>query len=127
MSISAGDSFLFRAPLDKFHLHIVVEEVIDSGTCICAFISSIVPGRGYDKACVLDAGDSSFITHPSYVVYDKLRFFDIAMLEKMLDDGTAIRKERIKDDVLRRIRQGAIDSKMTPNYFRKYFADGADM
>ena len=49
MSISVGDTFLYEAPANKRHLHIVVEKIIDSDTCICAFVSSIVSGRGYDR------------------------------------------------------------------------------
>lgn len=126
MSISVGDTFLYKAPADKYHLHIVIEEIIDSETCICAFVSSIVPGRGYDKACVLDEGDCSFIHHPSYVVYDKLRFFDIPMLEKMIADGTAIQKDHLTDSVLERVRKGALSSKMTHNMFRKYIERSID-
>lgn len=121
MSISVGDTFLYEAPANKRHLHIVVEKIIDSDTCICAFVSSIVSGRGYDRACVLDSGDCTFIQHPYYVVYDKLRFFDMHQLEEMISNGIAIKKDHLSDAVIERIRNGAIASKMTHNNFRKYF------
>ena len=120
MNIKPGDAFLLDFPKEKKHLHIVVEKIISKDILICAFINSITEGKGFDKSCILDKGDCSFIKHPSYVVYDKMQFFTIQSLEGMLKDGKIKIREHVDDAVLEKIRRGALNSKMTPNIFRKY-------
>ena len=120
MSIKPGDTFLFQYPDKEFHFHIVVETITSDNKALCVFVSSIKSGRGYDKACVLNTGDAPFIKHPSYAVYDKMRMYDCSWLERMLDEGMIKKKEPLEPSVLKRVVDGAINSLMTSNMFRKY-------
>ena len=86
-TIEPGDTFLYPYPGDRKHLHIIIEKIIDKNVCLCVFVSSIRSGKGYDASCVLNAGDCSFIRHPSYVVYDKMQLFDVHHLTRMVENG----------------------------------------
>ena len=119
-TIEPGDTFLYPYPGDIKHLHIIIEKIIDKNVCLCVFVSSIRSGKGYDASCVLNAGDCSFIRHPSYVVYDKMQLFDVHHLTRMVENGQITIKERLEDSVLQRAIDGALKSKMTTNLFRKY-------
>lgn len=125
MTVRPGDTFLYSFPTEKKHLHIVVEKITSKNMLICAFVSSIVKGRGFDKSCVLNVGDCDFIKHPSYVVYDKMLFFDAQIFEQMAENGYIRLEEHLSDDVLQRVLSGALNSKMTPNNFRKYLEDNS--
>ena len=122
MTIRPGDTFMYPYPKEKKHLHIVVEKVIDKVMLICAFVSSIPENRGYDKSCMLEEGDTPFIKHPSYVVYDKMQFFDASTLERMIENGQIKDRGHVEEAVLKRVIDGALNSKMTPNIFRKYLS-----
>lgn len=120
MTFTPGDTFLLSYPKEKKHLHIIIAEILPQDICICAFVSSIVPGRGYDRSCELNTGDCSFISHPSYVVYDKMQLLKKDYLKQLQANGQLKIKEHLDDDVLQRVKDGALKSKMTPNNFRKH-------
>lgn len=110
MSIKPGDTFLFQYPDKEFHFHIVVETITSDNKALCVFVSSIKSDRGYDKACMLNAGDAPFIKHPSYAVYDKMRMYDCSWLERMLNEGMIKKKEPLAPSVLKRVVDGAVNS-----------------
>lgn len=119
MEISPGDTFLYQAQENKKHLHIVISE-IKGDVAVCAFVSSIKPGKGYDKSCVLTENDSPFLDRDSYVVYDKMRLYKISTIQDMLERSEAVYKGRLENSVLERVISGAIESKMTNNRMRQY-------
>lgn len=125
MEIHPGDTFLYSYPYgDKLHLNVVIQKIVDSDRVLCAFVSSIKEGKEYDNSCILNAGDISFIKHPSYVVYKDLFLMEIEDLKRMINTGSAIVKDHISDDVLERIREGAMNSKFTRTVFKKYLYVG---
>ena len=123
MEISPGDTFLYKAQENKKHLHIVVEKVISDDIVVCAFVSSIKPGKGYDKSCVLTAEDSLFLNRDSYVVYDKMRLYKISSIQDMINRSEAKYEGRLDDSVLKRIIDGALKSKMTNNNIRRFIIE----
>ncbi len=68
---------------------------------------------------MLNADDAPFIKQPSYAVYAKMRVY-CSWLERMLDDGMIKKKEPLEPSVMKRVVDGAINSLMTSNMFRKY-------
>lgn len=124
MEISPGDTFLYQAQENKKHLHIVVS-IIKGDVAVCAFVSSVKTGKGYDKSCVLTENDSPFLDRDSYVVYDKIRLYKIRAIQDMIECSKAIYKGKVDAPVLERIIKGAINSKMTNNKMRQYIIDAA--
>ena len=123
MEISPGDTFLYKSPSDKMHLHIVVEKVISDDIVLCAFVSSVKPGKGYDRSCELNPGDSPFINKPSYVVYDKMRLYHASFIQRMIEQSEAIYKGKLSASILKRVIDGALSSKMTAQTMKKYLID----
>ena len=78
----------------------------------------------YDRTCVLQKGEHSFLTEPkSYAYYAKAE----ALTQKDLDDldskGLLIKYEDATSELLGKLQQGAKRSPQLQQIFKKYFED----
>ena len=103
--IHAGSCFKANYPTHE-HLHVVVCDVTET-TVTVVFVSSVKEGKEYDPACLLKKGDHPFISHDSYIVYDKFQYCDKKELEWRLRMGEYSTEPDVSGELLERIRSGA--------------------
>ncbi|OIR24491.1 hypothetical protein BGC33_10720 [Bathymodiolus thermophilus thioautotrophic gill symbiont] len=102
---------------DLRHLFIILTEPVN-GEIVTVNLSSYKTSFD-DKSCVLDKGDHPFIKHKSYIVYHRSEILKATQLENI----TIRQLEQVADDVFRRIIQGLLQSKQTPNKVKKFYRD----
>lgn len=71
-----------------------------------------------DQTCLVSAGAHEMITKDSAMYYDDAQFISVENLEKMKKHGTLKPRAKADDELMVRVRQGAIDSFHTPNDVR---------
>lgn len=74
--------------------------------------------RAQDKTCILRRGDHQLIIKDSAVYYDLAELRSLESFKVMIDRKTIKPGEPASDELIVRIRQGAIDSAHTPNDVR---------
>lgn len=67
-----------------------------------------------DSACILGRGDHPFVQRKTCVNYRDSRLVPAEKLQKALDQGMLIGREPVDDQLLRRLRQGAGNSRFIP-------------
>ncbi|MBN1782738.1 hypothetical protein JW948_16500 [bacterium] len=67
-----------------------------------------------DSTCTLNVGDHPFIRHTSFVNYANSALVSVDKLEESLTTGRAEHREKLKEEVLKRIRQCLLVSPHTP-------------
>ncbi len=95
---------------DKHHLFVVMNDPCPDKLCLVISITTIHDGRAFDPACVLQAGDHPFITHPSYVKYrlaETIRAFQIV---KLIKSNVYIPREDFDPAIFARIAAGIYES-----------------
>lgn len=71
-----------------------------------------------DQTCVLLGGEHKIITKDSAIYYDSADFISLDRLQTMIKNRTAKQSDAATDELMVRIRRGAIDSAHTPNDVR---------
>jgi hypothetical protein len=126
--ITTGDTFLIQtgSPTNPNANHLVValtDIPIDaSGRILFVTISSVKTTKTHDKTCEIFAADGAhpFITRDSFVDYSIVHQLTPAtMLQRAIlgADGNPAR-QRLPDDLVRRIRQGVFDSPRAGRFAR---------
>ena len=108
------------------HLRIVLSSALKTGNEAMYLVVNVTTwydgASDQDSSCILNRGDHPFIKHKSWVNYknaEVLTFFEIF---KKLQDGTFIRKEDLRPDVLKRVQDGAKASSEFPEDLTPFFA-----
>ena len=114
-----GSCFKANYPTHE-HLHIVVCDVTES-TVTVVFVSSVKDGKEYDPACVVHKGEHPYISHDSYIVYDKFQYCEKTELERRLTMGEYIVEPDVSDDLLERIKNGARNSDYLSEFDKETF------
>lgn len=87
-------------------------------------ISSINDGTEYDSSCLLDAGDHSFIKHPSYIYYRKAEIFGVESISRNIAEGNFSSHDPCSDELFQRILKGFEISEelrfKIKNFYEKY-------
>ncbi len=101
------------------HLHIICSDPIYNKEfgCDCVLVVNIcsVPTSGkHDSACVLQAGEHSFIKHPSYLLYRLSVLWRVPVLCNKVDSGEYITYDDINEATFKKIIQGFSVSDFTP-------------
>jgi hypothetical protein len=78
-------------------------------------VSATDLNRCFDKTCILRPGDHPMITKDSAIYYDLADFMLIDTIKKMAEHKTLKPREPAADELMVRIRRGALDSGHTPN------------
>lgn len=84
---------------------VVVVSATDFGNCI-------------DKTCIVRPGEHSMIIKDSAIYYDLAEFFLVDRLSSMTKNKTLKQREPATNELMVRIRKGAVDSAHTPNDVR---------
>lgn len=114
----------FESP-DKKHLFIVMTKVCANGQHLLLSVSSIKDGVKHDSTCELEVGCHPFITARSYIFYAKAAQVRSAQLIKCVDGWLYTPKDRLADDIFKRVCDGVDVSPFTPRWAKKYYASNA--
>jgi hypothetical protein len=118
LPLQSGDAFLLpKSSADTEHLWIIVTEVdAVNSKAVCVNVTTRRPHS--DLTAILKVGDHPFIKHESVINYQDAREMPIDVVEQALATGTTqfvcIQLDPASEDLLKRVRQGLIDSKLTP-------------
>ena len=86
-------------------------------------LSSIYEGRDVDGACVLQPGDHSRITRPSYVVYEVARIDHADALVEDVESGRIEVLEPVAQYVIDRVCTGLEASPNTPEEVKLFYRE----
>lgn len=75
----------------------------------------------YDRACVLNKGDHSFIKHPSYVLYQKLMIRSCHEIEDAVGKNHYISKGTMDVEVFKKVIDGLFNSKHTAKKYINFY------
>lgn len=120
-----GTAFYWkRTNFDRPHLYIILTEpdIVESKLVVVSvnLTGKTERGLGSDTTVILDIGDHPFITKPSVIVYKKASFFNVEKLIQYINDERCLEEEDLKDDLLKKIQQGLLDSDQTLIEIYKY-------
>jgi hypothetical protein len=124
LPLQCGDTFLLpRSSAETEHLWIVLTEV-DASTRKAVCVNVTTRRHHSDLTLILNSGDHPFIKHESVINYQDAREMPIDAVEQALAARTAqfvcVQREPASEDLLKRVRQGLIDSKQTPKGIKAY-------
>lgn len=119
----AGSTLLLPSGSQGNHLFVVLNDPADveghpPQSCVAVCFCT-VRGAFYDKTCILEAGAHPFIKEQSYVAYRHARTDTAEHLTKLIARGTFYAKEPVEQDLLKRIRDGFLQSSQTSNALKK--------
>jgi hypothetical protein len=106
---------------DIEHLYFVISNNCNEETVLIVNMTKVVAGKNIDISCLLKSGEHKEIKYDSFILYSK------AMEVKASDILNGILKreyrlsEKISDTLLKKIQNGAKNSKFFPKKFKKYF------
>jgi hypothetical protein len=104
---------------EDYHLTAVLNDPCADDLCLLVTITSIVPGRFHDPACVLDRGDHSFLRHPSFVLYRLAATVRAQHICNLVAKKYYLEKDEFPEQVFDRILGGVYISKeVTPRIIK---------
>ncbi|MCA6085012.1 hypothetical protein [Candidatus Endomicrobiellum agilis] len=74
-----------------------------------------------DKACILNIGDHPKIKHQSFIFYQKAIEVSAPEIMIRVSSKEYNMAERLSDETLKKIQEGAKKSEFLPEKFKKYF------
>ena len=78
-------------------------------------------GVPHDPACVLEAGDHSFVQHRSYLAYRHMRLDVSQHVERMVNSAVWKPHDPCSANLLKRIVAGVCQSRLTPREYKRIF------
>ena len=122
--ISSGNTFLYEDE-DGYdcHLCIVVTPPSDGEVVIVSITTR--RARSETLSC-LKKGEHPFIRHDSVISYAYSRVTAVKDIEKAVKNGTAKAREDVSANLLRRAREGLIESDRTPRWVKQRYKEIMD-
>ena len=123
MTLQCGDTFLLpKSAYATEHLWIIVTEIDpQSGSAVCVNVTT--KRDDSETTVVLNIGDHRFIKHESVVRFGDAREMKIDLVEKLLSGRPSqfvgVLHDPCSEKLLARIRQGLLDSPMTPKEIKR--------
>lgn len=106
---------------DQKHLFVVITDKCPANRHLLVNISTIKDGAHFDPACIVEAGQHSFVTARSYVVYRLARTDHVDHLAKKVDGWVFRQKEDVSAELLDRMCDGVLQSDFIRRTDRAYF------
>ncbi|MEM9540599.1 MAG: hypothetical protein AAGA60_13990 [Cyanobacteria bacterium P01_E01_bin.42] len=117
IAISVGDAFLIDTPPNAQHLYIAIAQISETHYLFVNVTSR--PIRS-DTSCILQPGEGiQFIKRESFIAYKFAREMDATQLATEIMPNSPIPKEIVPPDILSRIQQGGLKSKLLKNRYKK--------
>ena len=105
---------------DDHHLFAVMNDPCKDGLCLLLMVTTIRGHRRQDNTCVLNAGDHTFIKHPSYIAYRIANLSRGDHIGSMVDKHLYIKKDDWDPVVFNKIANGIYVSEDTTLGVIKY-------
>ena len=105
-----GDAFLYLYPDDECHMFVIIGKasIAKKPRFVCVMVSSWKDGSpNNDPACIIRKGEHPFIQWDSYIAYRETSLFS----EEQILLNIKKSYERVSDDLLKRITEGAFTSR----------------
>ena len=116
-----GDTFLTGDEEDSdLHLWIVLTPPTEGEVVT---VSVTTRRQKSELLVLLRVGDHPFIRHDSVVSYRYARIRTVDEIETALVNGTAKKREPVSAGLLKRMRDGLVESDFTPNGVRHFYLD----
>jgi hypothetical protein len=122
-SIIVAGRALTQVGADGKHLWFVLTDP-DPETRKVVIVMLVTEKDHTDKTVSLSAGAHPFITRDSNVNYGSADFIPLSKLEKRLASGDAKLNADMSPKLLKKVRQGLLDSSRTVRYIKDYCRDG---
>lgn len=117
--IQYGDTFMFDDDEDVTgHLHIVITKPNEKGEVVTVPVTT--QRRHSETIVMLDKGDHPRIKHPSVISFTHSRIRTLASIDALIKSYDATKKPPMDESVLKRCREGALESDNTPNDVRSF-------
>lgn len=120
--MTPGDTFLIPSAYNKPHLHVVLAVRADG-----AIIYTNLTSRSHftDETCIIEPGEHPFVVRQTTVCYNRLAECpaeNVGSLERSIVKWY----DRLSDNLLKRILQGALDSDQTIDKYKELIATELD-
>lgn len=112
--MNAGDTFVVPDAFGK-HLNIVVA-VLTDGSIIHCHITTLYPRS--EKTCVIKKGEHPFVKHESVVRYGAIQHCTAGEALEALERCIEKRFEPVSEELLNRVREGALNSPQTSDIIK---------
>ena len=124
--LRCGDTFLLPKLSNLVeHLWIIITEP-EPETHKAACVNITTRQRHSEATVILQPQEHPFITRESVVYYVDAKILDLNLVEEILNKGTTqftcAQHERCSPDLLRRVQQGLLESKLASNRIKEYCA-----
>src|SRR5438045_352345 len=106
--MKSGDALFLRLPDGTKHLYVVLTDVDSNGDVAIVNVSTDATWK--DQSCKLQPGEHKFIKTATVLMYYKAKLFPARLKTNMMAAGDADEWDPVAPDILKRIRQGALDS-----------------
>lgn len=117
----AGSCLLVRdANHDRNHLRAILTDPDRDGMVLTVGFSTIRDER-HDGTCRLLPGDHPFVRVPSFCCYGHARMTAAAVLTRQVETGQALDRDPLSPELLRRLCDGLVRSRFTPDGLRRRF------
>lgn len=107
-----GDTFVLILPNKIPHLWIVISDPTPSNKVV--IVNLTTKDLSSDNTCIIQHGDHPFIRHESVVAYHYARLICVDKLTEWKIKHYIKSWPSVKQLLLRKIQQGAVDSEYTP-------------
>jgi hypothetical protein len=112
--VNLGDSFVNRqAPGVPSHLWLVLSDPNVSSRVVLVNVSS--DDGGYAGLTSVAPGEHAFVTHGSYIRWDKARVEDVTKVRKAIADGLTISQPKLSEALLTKAQKACLVSSLVPN------------
>lgn len=119
--VRKGATLLVPSGPSGNHLYVVVTEPDENDQVLVVTFCSIPEQGFHDATCEIHEGHP-FVTRPTYVNYRLSEIMTCAHIEKCVDGWVYTPKQSIDDDeLMTRMRDGILDSELTPQRIQTYF------
>lgn len=113
--MQVGEAYLVPSgPNNKKHLHVVIVDPDENGSCIWVNICSVQENVYYDESCEFVGGEHKFIKHHSYVAYNFMFYVHSVHVERMVRLNAFMKEEDLKPRFLQKILDGLYETIEAP-------------
>jgi hypothetical protein len=114
--MKAGDTFFLWDRAADIHLWVVFTDT-DTYPDAVLIVSLTTYTVDQEDACIIDAGEHTFVTYKTCVAYGRTKKTSRQALCALRDGGRIIMKDPVSPEIVNRIRQGASRSRRIPREF----------
>jgi hypothetical protein len=126
MPNAGGTLFIASGPTGD-HLFVIafeprhIEEYGSSEQVLLVPICTVYPGGKHDPACIVQAGEHSFVVHESYLDYRWSRIESVNHIRDRIGEGAFKEHAPVTEVLLQRVLHGLSQTKRMPRHIKDDF------